>query len=186
MKTRHMRSIFLPLLVCLSACTVSTGSFCAIGIKSLGSTTHIGCLSIVQGRAIRDGRATGERQNLIYLMIICRDAKATADQSSGGGIEGDPMSDAIIYYDWKTTTGTAHVSLDWNTRSDTVSVEGQQFYRAKGNVFFIERKSDGKLIAKQCGDLPSTSDFAQIAMQIRQKLPDDDLVRSAKFQNVDK
>lgn len=173
------------MILCLPACDIGAGSFCANGMDSTSSSTHVGCISILKGYAVEHGRAVGDRQNLVYLMILCSDTKAAADQQVGGGVEGNPMSKPFIYYTWKTTNGTARVSIDWNTRSDIISIGSQEFERAKGNAFFIERKSDGKLIAKQCGTLDSSASFPEIAKQIRENLPNDELIKSAKFRGVD-
>jgi len=132
------------------------------------------------------GRAVGDEENLLYLMIICSGVKSGPVQSNGGGIEGYPMSTPMIYYEWGTTAGTARVTIDWDTSSGVVTIGDQKFDRAKGNTFFIERKPDGKLSAKQCGILGPAATFSEVAARVRQTLPDDEVVRKAKFSAVDK
>lgn len=173
------------LLLFLSACDPFAGNYCAIGENSLGSTTHVGCLSRVEGRVIAHGRAVGETQNLLYLMIICPGLKAASSLAVGGGIEGDPMSEPFIYYDWDTTSGMVRVSVNWKTSSDVISIGQKNFRRADGNVFLIERSPNGDLVAKQCGLLGPKASFADAARLIRQKLPDDELVRSVRFRTLD-
>jgi hypothetical protein len=176
----------LVILTCLISCGGCSGQFCAIGTSSTGSTTHVGCLSAVQGKKVEGGRAVGDKENLLYLMIICSGVKAAPDQSTGGGIEGDPMSKPEISYQWGTTAGTARVTINWDTGSGVVAIGDQKFDRAKGNTFFIERTPDGKLSAKQCGILGPAASFSEVADRIRQTLPDNEVVRTAKFSEVDK
>lgn len=167
------------------ACGEYSGHFCATGTESTRSTTDVGALIIVNGRSVENGRATGSEQNLVYLMVICSGVKPGPTQGVGGGIEGNPMSNPKIYSEWETTSGTARVSLDWETHSDTISIGDEKFNRKNGNTFFIERKTDGRLVAQQCGNLGPAANFSQVAAKIREMLKDNNIVGSAKFRQVD-
>jgi hypothetical protein len=182
---RDMLLFALILALFVPACDMGGGSFCATGTESVGSTTYVGCLSTVKGRAVQNGHAIGERQSLLYLMIICPDVTAAANQGSGGGVEGNPMIKPKIYYEWQTTNGPVRVSFEWDTRKDRILVGGQEFMRPNGNVFVIERQPNGKLFAQQCGTLGSNASLGDVAYEIRRKLPGDHFVSSAKFRSID-
>ena len=154
------------------------------------ASDHVGGLVVIDGRLpkeelrqqIADGTyANTNRHNWFYLMIICRDVKAAANQGSGSGINHDLMSYPRFHYEWATDKGTARVSLRWNMWTDNVSIGGQKFNRKKGNVFVVVRESNGELMTRQCGTLSSQADRPEIVRHIRQRLPDDELVKSLRY-----
>jgi hypothetical protein len=173
----------LLLVLTLCGCDVKTGHFCANGEKQIGSSSHVASLAIINGCRAANG-LLGENENLLYLMIVCPTLKLGTNESIGGGIEGDPMATPLIYNEWQTTSGEARVTIEWNTRSDSVSIGQKEFNRTAGNVFFIVRKATGELVARQCGMLGPNADFSDLIQLVRRTSDGDELVRSVKFDNL--
>lgn len=170
----------------LSACSGGSGNFSAAGTSDLACKTHPGCLSIVHGHPLVSGGTTRRTENYLYLMVLCPGVKASENSEQSSGIDGDPITEPDIQYEWKTTSGKIHIALQWNTRTEKVLIGSNQFTRTNGNVFVIIRMPDGQLSALQCGSLGLHAEYQDAIRYIRYQCETNEIVNKARFYIIDK
>ena len=143
------------------------------------SSGIVGGVSTIYGWPRVNGKRT--LQNGLYVMLIFPGVRAAESHSHTSGLGPGEESSVECHYDWETITGSAHLSLLWNTRSDSIAIGRQRFERKNGNVFVVVRNTNGELTSQQCGNLGPLAEVSEIVRHIRQQLPRDELVASVRM-----
>jgi hypothetical protein len=169
--------------ICVALFFIIAAPYSVTGQQGFRYSSHqVGELTVIQGWPQENGKPT--LHNWLYVMIVCPEVQASDSQFSSSGINHDIMSNPEFHYDWGTQGGIVHVAFRWNLWSDTISIGKLKFVRKDGNVFVVVRSLTGDLKTQQCGSLGSMADLPEIVQHIRQHLPNDNLVASIKFYDV--
>ena len=103
--------------------------------------THNGFLWTIPGNPVLDDGTMGAQHNLLYVLVVCPDLAASekgTETRYGGRVNS-------YIARWTTSGGPVAVAVDWDKHADTVTVGGQTFGRATGNVFVVKRQHAGAL-----------------------------------------
>ncbi len=144
-----MRLYVLSLLaLALTITGCGRPKFIAPSAGSVELGTHNGFLWTIPGNPVLEDGTTGPHQNLLYLLVVCPDLAASEKGTESR--YGAGMNSYVSR--WGTSAGPVTIAVDWDKRTDTVTVGGRTFGRSIGSVFVVIRDRAGILSPTQ---LPS-------------------------------
>jgi hypothetical protein len=143
--------------------------------------THNGFLWTIPGNPVLDDGTMGAQQNLLYVLVVCPHLAASekgAETRYGGRVNSYVSR-------WGTSAGRVTVAVDWDKRTDTVTVDGQEFGRSTGSVFVVRRERSGTLSSTQLPS-PATDLGSDHALRyIQQQMSTDPLIAALRLPQKD-
>lgn len=165
------------LVAATTACNVQRGRFVVSSDQVFPFSTP-GGLDVVKGAPAEafTGRVSGSDKNLLYVLLISPEFP----KKSTSGIVFGEYSTTLIYT-LNDGTRDIPVSFEWDRKNDTIAMGGRKFSRANGNVFVVRLDAEGKVVCQQIANLGPDGSPQQALELVRQKLPNDELVRKLTF-----
>lgn len=163
----------------VAGCNVQRGKYVSTTSISSGSlASNVGCIDIVSGHKNTWGREHSE-ENLVYVLIISQKSYHDITATSSGTDFGEYAT--TLHHEWSANSGSLSVDVRWDRDTDRVSVGKEQFSRANGNVFVARLETNGMCRFQQVTNLGPHANLQQTLDAIRQRMPNDPLIRSAEL-----
>ena len=171
------RWIAILLISASMGCNVQRGRFVVSGDEGFSFATP-GGLVVVKGALAEPltGRVSGTTQNLLYVLFISTEFPR---KDTSGVVFGE-FSTTLVHT-LNDGTRDIQVSLEWDRKSDKISVTNLKFSRATGNVFVVRLDAKGNVVCRQLGNLGPNGPAQEALELARQKLPNDGLVSKLMF-----
>jgi hypothetical protein len=166
----------LLLAIAVTGCGdgMQRGKFSSVRSETTPVAPEPGYASIYSGYALSpDGQATGDLQNLLFIVLVCPGAKGGAN--SGVEEQSDTFTSTYTYRIDNVAT-----VVRWDRQADSIEFEGKFFDREKGNVFVVRRQQNRKLAVQQLSSLNPKRyvGFKELFNHVKTLLPDDGLLGS--------
>ena len=173
--------IFSVLAVALIISGCSRPKFVAPSGGSVELATHNGFLWIIPGNPVLEDGTTGAQQNLLYLLVVCPDLAASekgTESQHGGGINSYVSR-------WGTSAGPVAVAVDWDKRTDTVTVGGRTFGRSTGSVFVVMRDRAGILSPTQLPSPTADVGYDEALRYIQRQMSNNTIITAIRLPQRD-
>jgi hypothetical protein len=144
---------------------------------SMEVTPHNGCLWTVPGCALLDDQTMGPQQNLLHVLVVCPGlaARSRGTETSYGARVHRYVSD------WHTSDGVVSVAVDWDKRTDRVTIAGRGFVRNVGNVFVVRREPSSRLVSFQLPSLGPNAGPEETLRHIQHHLSNDTVIAAVQL-----
>jgi hypothetical protein len=165
--------LLLIVALAITGCDVQRGRFVSTGDTFEALSSPVGSLDIVDGYE----KGGMDDQQILYVLIVTPSVEVHG--SSSGSDFGQYVT--TLHHSWITEKGIFTGSISWNRQADLVTIGNQQFVREKGDIFLVRLNAAGEISGQQFASPGSHISFQEVLKYIRQQLPNDALISSAKL-----
>ena len=174
-------SLFSVVVAALVISGCSRPKFIAPSGGGVELATPNGFLWTIPGNPVLEDGKLGTKQNLLYILVVCPDLAA-----SERGTEtryGEGINSYIAR--WGTSGGSVAVAVDWDKRTDTVTVGGKTFKRSAGSVFVVKRNRAGRLSPTQLPSPAADVSYPEALRYIQRQMSNDTIITGIRLPRRD-